>query len=166
MMKGYLDNTTAGTTTVTVSGLDGSIATTGYDVYVYFDGDNGGAWRKGAYTINGVTLDGEDSESRDFINVTNAFQLPTPGGSGNLAYVERLDYWDTVGNNDEGNFVVFHNVTGDSFTLTALAGPHAGADGRAPINGIQIVGRAVPTPAALPAGLTLMGLALIRRRSN
>lgn len=161
MMKGYLDN--AGTTTVTVAGLGGSIDTDAYDVYVYFDGSNGASWRKGTYTINGVTLDGEDSESKDFITVTNAFQLPVATGAGNGAYIERLDYWDTVANNDEGNFVVFHNVTGDSFTLTAVPGPNNSV-GRAPINGIQIVGVAVPTPAAMPAGLGLMVLAAMRRR--
>lgn len=164
MMAGYLDNDA--TTTVTVSGLDGNIATNyGYDVYVYFDGDNGASWRKGTYTIGDVTLDGEDSEGKDFINVTNAFQLPVAGGTGNVAYVERLDYWNSVGNNDEGNFVVFHNVTGDSFTLTAVPGANNSV-GRAPINGIQIVGVAIPTPAALPAGLALLVLTTMRRQRN
>ncbi|MBI1370771.1 MAG: hypothetical protein GC162_19215 [Planctomycetes bacterium] len=164
MMKGYLDTSSSSTTSVTVS----NIAFHNYDVYVYFDGSNGNEWRKGTYTIAGFgTQDGEDSENRDFITDVNdnAFQLPVPTGTGNLAYAERIDYWNTAGNNDEGNFLVFHNVTGSSFTLTALAGAHGntnGNAGRAPINGIQIVG-VVPTPAALPAGLALIGLLALRR---
>jgi len=163
MMKGYLDTGNDTTTTVTVSDLGQTLDTSSYDVYLYFDGSNGNQWRKGEYTINGVTLDGEDSEDKDFIDDTNAFQLPVPGGAGNQPYVELLNFWDTAGNNDEGNFVVFRNVTGSSFTLTATPGPNAGV-GRAPINGLQIVGKAVPTPTALPAGLALLGVTLLRRR--
>jgi hypothetical protein len=38
-----------------------------------------------------------------------------------------------------GNYVVFRNVTGTSFTLTATPGTTTGNEHRAPVNGIQIV---------------------------
>ena len=50
LMNGYLDTGNANPTTVTVTGL----APNTYDVYVYADGDNGGATRMGIY--NGIGL--------------------------------------------------------------------------------------------------------------
>src|SRR2546422_837916 len=49
LMKGYLDTSNTSVTTVTVAGL----ASGSYDVYVYADGDNGGATRTGGYQISG-----------------------------------------------------------------------------------------------------------------
>ncbi|MBI1370770.1 MAG: hypothetical protein GC162_19210 [Planctomycetes bacterium] len=57
------------------------------------------------------------------------------------------------------DYVVFHNITGSTFSLTST---QLSGNGAGPINGIQIV--AVPTPAALPAGIALIGLVLMRRR--
>src|SRR5690606_17365001 len=58
MWHGYLDaDGTA--STVTFTGLDSS---TPYNVYVYFDGDNGGDWRVANFTIGATSLGGEDSE--------------------------------------------------------------------------------------------------------
>jgi len=70
-----------------------------YRVLLFFDGDNGGQWRKGLYTITGqrhraATLqdDGEDSEGVDFNaggGTTGTresewlFQIPVEGGLGN-----------------------------------------------------------------------------------
>lgn len=64
-----------------------------------------------------------------------------------------------VGNNSEGNYVVFTGITGTSFTLNA--GGTAGTALRAPINGFQIIQVPEPTSALLVA---LGSLALLRRR--
>jgi hypothetical protein len=172
MMDGYID----GSASVTASGIDLST----YDVIVYFDGDNGANWRKSGYTLTSdtgflLTLDGEDSENRNFetnahtngtgtppIDATGGqFQLPVATGTGNTPYATLIDFWNTGVNNDEGNFLVFRNVHGSSFTLTANAIGGVGAS-IAPINGLQIIG--IPTPAALPAGLALLGILAGRRR--
>jgi len=112
MYKGYLDTSGSGnTTTVTVSGLPAPFTGAPYTVYVYFDGDNGGAWRTGSYTIGTTTINGVDMG----INF-----------GGILARAV----------NAEGNYIAFTNVSGASFTLKGV-----GIDDifRAPINGIQIV---------------------------
>ena len=51
LMAGYLDNGSGNTTSVTVANLPPS--STGYDVYVYTDGDNGAITRTATYTISG-----------------------------------------------------------------------------------------------------------------
>ena len=127
MMKGYLD-TGAGngsTTTVTVTGLPAAYSARPYTVYVYLDGDNGGAWRTGAYTIGSTTIDAVDM-GIDF------------GGIFARAV------------NSEGNYLVFPGLTGTSFTLTAT-----GVDDifRAPVNGIQIIANGDAAPPS-PTGLT------------
>ena len=115
MMKGYLDTSDTSTTTVTVSGLPSSYVTHGYDVYVYCDGDNGAVSRTGNYTIGSTTITATDDVNANF--------------AGTFA----------PENNGTGNVVVFTNLTGTHFTLSAKGG--SGADGhpRAPVNGIQIV---------------------------
>jgi hypothetical protein len=163
MMKGYLDAASAAS--VTVSGLTGADFTTPYTVIVYFDGDNGGSWRVGNYSISGNTLGGEDSEGVNFNagglaggneNPDGLFQIPVAGGPGNVV-------WPVAGgNNGEGNYVVFTGVTGSSFTINAGGGASADIP-RAPINGFQII--AVPEPsAAFFAALAFSGMMMRRRR--
>ncbi len=47
MMLGYLDTANATTTTVGVAGISSAFQSTGYDIYVYYDGGNGGIDRSG-----------------------------------------------------------------------------------------------------------------------
>lgn len=153
MWKGYLD--TANSTTVNVSGLSfvGS-----YDVVIYFDGDNGGQWRVGNYTIGATTLGGEDSENTNWGSGQNTglvYQVPLAGSGGNAS-------WPISPNNGEGNYVRFTGITGSSFTITAGGGASSDIP-RAPINGFQIVGT-VPEPATGILGLGALGLGLRRRR--
>ena len=156
MWKGYLDSAGTGST-VTVSGLE---PTGLYDVYVYFDGDNGGAWRVGNYTVGAITDGGEDSENTNWgtgQNASKLYQLPVPGPGGNQPFGSGLT------NNDEGNYLLFSGVSGSSFTLTAVGGANSDGTPRAPINGFQIV-QAIPEPSS--AGVLLLGLVglVVRRR--
>jgi hypothetical protein len=167
MMKGYLDSFSDATPTVlTFTGLP----TAGllYDVLVYFDGDNGGSWRVGEFTLSGAlsgngSAFGEDSEGVNFNSGTGnnpdgLFQLPVAGPNGN-------QLWPISPNNSEGNYVRFSGVSGSSFIITGDPGPAATGTLRAAINGIQIVG--VPEPSTVVLfGLGGTGLLLgfLRRR--
>lgn len=159
MWKGYLDAAATGAS-ITLSGL--SFVGT-YDVYVYFDGENGTNWRVANFTIGAVTDGGEDSENTSWGTGQNAgktYQLPVPGAGGNLAFGSGPT------NNDEGNYVILSGISGSSFTLSAVGGANAGnATFRAPVNGIQIVGTAVPEPASAAVFLFgVAGLLATRRR--
>jgi Abnormal spindle-like microcephaly-assoc'd, ASPM-SPD-2-Hydin/PQQ-like domain len=136
MMNGYLD-TLGDNTVVTVAGLPSN--GTGYDIYVYADGDNPGATRTGTYQLTG-------------------------GGIGpsttNLTDVANTDFSGTYvqANNSSGNYVKFSIAT-TGFTLTAI--PGAASDGvqRAPVNGIQIIPRLVALDysfSASPASQVVM----------
>lgn len=115
LMKGYLD-TGSGTNpaTVSVSHLPASFVKNGYDVYVYCDGDNGGASRTGLYTIGSTTISATDAG----VDFSGTF---------------------TRAINGNGNYVRFINLTASSFTLTATPGPASDGVARAPVNAIQIV---------------------------
>lgn len=157
MWKGYMDVQASATVVVTGLSFVGS-----YDVYIYFDGDNGSAWRVANFAIGGISDGGEDSEGANWgapgeENQNKVYNLPVAGGPGNLV-------WPTAGgNNDEGNYVKLSGITGSSFTLTATGGASANIL-RAPINGFQIVGTVVPEPSA--ALLGLVGLAGLLRRKR
>lgn len=157
MWKGYLD--VQASATVTVTGLP-FVGT--YDVYVYFDGDNGTAWRVANFAIGAVSDGGEDSEGANWgvageENQNKVYNLPVAGGPGNLV-------WPTSGgNNDEGNYVKLSGISGSSFTLTATGGASANIL-RAPINGFQIVG-VVPEPSTALFGLAGVAALLRRRRA-
>jgi uncharacterized protein (TIGR03382 family) len=176
LMDGYLDTTANSTTSVTIT----NIPFAKYDVVVYFDGNNGSggsAWKVGTYTIGSTTLSGEDSEGRDFYNNGNTngtgggsgpgdfFQLPVPGGAGNQPYSTLYNYEATPGNNNEGNFLVFHDVDLPSLVvLTSTPGASGDGGGRAPLNAIQIISN-VPEPATATLGfLVLAGLGAVTRR--
>ena len=153
MWQGYLD--AENSSTVTVSGL--SFAGS-YDVYVYFDGNNGGSSRSSNYAIGAMFASGEDSESTSWAsgqNVDKVYQLPVAGGTSGGTF-------PVAGpNGNEGNYVLLSGITGSSFTLAATPGATPDIN-RAPINGIQIV-EVVPEPSTT-ALLGLGGLALILRR--
>jgi hypothetical protein len=92
----------------------------GYDVYVYcyMSMYPGSGTRTAEYTIGSTTHTVAQTTPSD--SAFSAFtQVTSEGGS--------------------GNYIVFRNVTGASFTLTATPGTTTGSEHRAPVNGIQIV---------------------------
>lgn len=162
LWKGYLDaaggSLDAPGASVNITGVPFVGA---YDVYVYFDGANGAAWRMANYGIvgQGITAVGEDSENTQWgegQNAAKVYQMPVAGTGGNAA-------WPVSPNNNEGNYVRLSGVTGSSITLAAWGSTNTG-NLRAPINAIQLVG-VIPEPAsALLAGLGGLGLLLRRRK--
>src|SRR5450432_272806 len=117
MMNGYLDPPSPTMrATITVSGLPGAITAGGYDVYGYMAGDIPFASvRTYKYTIGATTF--TVSQTGPSPATFPGFTLAPAGGA--------------------GNYVIFRNVTGSSFTLTAT--PGTGTQTRAPVNGLQIV---------------------------
>ena len=111
LMNGYLDTTDTSTTTITVANIPAAFVRTGYDVYVYCDGDN--TFTAGDYTLGGVTI-----QALDRSNFNGTFTLAANGAA--------------------GNYLVFPNQTASGFTLTAAASATNGGF-RAPLNAIQIV---------------------------
>ena len=121
MMNGYLDPVAASMpAVVTVSGLPASITAGGYDVYVYVTGDVG--------TSASTTRMYNYSIGTAMFTVTQTGPAPTSFTSFTLA--------PTGG---AGNYIVFRNVSGATFTLTATPGTGTGSNMRAPVNGLQIV---------------------------
>jgi len=115
MMKGYLDP--FGTATITVTALPASLATRGYDLYVYANGDvPTGQTRSGSYIVAGMTM-----------TLTQAANTPYAGS------------YTQAAAGGAGNYLVFRGLHVASFTLSAAPGPATGAP-RAPVNGFQIVG--------------------------
>jgi hypothetical protein len=115
MMNGYLDPASGAlpSATIAVSGL-GSL-TGGYDVYVYFLAAlSTGQTRTHTLAIGSTSVTVSQTGPTAF----TTFSPATSGGT-------------------TGNYVVFKQVMGASFTLTSTA--VSGATKRAPVNGIQIV---------------------------
>lgn len=112
LMKGYLDNP-EDDISVSVSGLPHNAN----DVYVYFNDDNDTGGTAASYTIGSNRIYGYDAG-----RFAGTFIL----ASGTNA----------ADPNAVGNYVVFKNVRGTSFTLTAHP---EDAVHRSPVNGIQIV---------------------------
>lgn len=118
MMKGYLDTWNTSTTYVIVYDLPESFTSNGYDVYVYFDGENGATSRTANYKIGTTIVSGTDAAG---VNFSGTFAQAIAGS--------------------EGNYVVFPGLTEDRFVLEATPGDSSDNTQRAPINGIQIVAR-------------------------
>ena len=116
MMKGYLDDGDGSTTTVSVTGLPSNAF--GYQVYVYVDGDNGGACTS-SYTISGTGI------TTTSVNLTDAASANFSGTF-------------TQANGSAGNYVVFTIPNVSGFTISAAPAPVSGSY-RGPVNGIQIV---------------------------
>lgn len=118
-----------------------------YDVYVYFDALNtdGNDIVPSAYTLNGVTKYGQNATSviagkGEFPNYETWVEYrEATASSASAPIAERL-----------GNYVVFRDQTGPSFTLTVGASD--------PVNGIQIVETtASPFIAITPVNPTVIG---------
>jgi hypothetical protein len=122
MMNGYLDPA-ASPAQVVVTNLPSAIAARGYDVYVYCLGDvtTASQTRTYDYTIGTRTITA--SQTGPITTVFTGYAL-------------------VASSNDSGNYVVFHNVSGPAFTLTAI--PGSGSSSRAPVNGMQIVSPSGP----------------------
>jgi hypothetical protein len=121
MMDGYLDPGMAPgyNATVTVSGLRAPFTTGGYDVYVYFMADlPAGVTRSHKLTIG-----------------TKSFTVSQTGASPTkfTAHLKAANMGTT------GDYVVFTNVTGATFTLTSDSVSATDGAMRAPVNGLQIV---------------------------
>jgi hypothetical protein len=114
MMRGYLDTGAGNPTSVTVAGLTAGT----YSIYVYVDGNNGGATDTATYQISGPGILTSSATATDSANT---------------------DFSGTFfqADNGDGNYIVFSNISVTSgFTLTAtpvLPGTSA------PVNAIQIV---------------------------
>lgn len=119
MMRGYLDTSNTTSTNVTVYDLSASFTTNGYDVYVYFDGDNPGESRTANFRIRSTIVSGTDAAGVDF---SGTFIQAIAGS--------------------EGNYLVIPGLTEDRFTLEAIPGPTSGTSRKAPVNSIQIVAHA------------------------
>jgi hypothetical protein len=123
MMNGYLDPRAANFhATINVTGLP-DLMSSGYDVYVY------------CYSYIGVY----DTFSYQYeIGATN-YAVTQKGPSASTFPGYTLASGGDAGTAGEGNYVVFRNLTGPSFTLTALPRPSTNGTERAPVNGIQVV---------------------------
>ncbi|MEX2139575.1 MAG: PEP-CTERM sorting domain-containing protein [Pirellulales bacterium] len=167
MMLGYLDTNDTSITNLMVSGLPASLTGPGYNVFIYYDGDNGtagavGSHRAGRFELNGVSQWGRDAGNRfdgAFVQGQTLID-PAPGMSGT-----QLDNQAAaVATVPAGNFMIFSGLTGGSFTLNVQASVSGSATNRASLNGMQIVAIPEPTSVALFAVGALGGLGLLLRR--
>ncbi|HUS46385.1 MAG TPA: PEP-CTERM sorting domain-containing protein [Phycisphaerae bacterium] len=146
LIRGYL-HAGGSVWTVTLTNLTSEYTPGGYDLIVYYDGNNNSAdW---------VTEFALSSGSTTLASVFAKDATDTATWSGTFVQATGT----SAATATDGNYVRFTGLTADSLTLTTT--PESG-DG--PINGIQIV--AVPEPAAL--ALLSLGLAatLARRRQT
>jgi hypothetical protein len=121
MMDGYLDPgmAPAYAATITVSGLRAPFTTAGYDVYVYFM----------------AQLPVRVTRSHKLTIGTKSFTVSQTGLSPTMfaAHTKAADMGTT------GDYVVFTNLMGATFTLTSTSVSASDGAMRAPVNGIQIV---------------------------
>jgi hypothetical protein len=121
MMNGYLDPRSANLpATITVTGLP-DLMVGGYDVYVYcYSNMDMPDTRQYEYQIGAKTLSA--SQLGPSTSSFPGYTLAAGGDAGTA-----------------GNYVVFRNVTGSSFTLIAQPRRSTFSIERAPVNGFQIV---------------------------
>ncbi|HLX65153.1 MAG TPA: Ig-like domain-containing protein, partial [Planctomycetota bacterium] len=126
LLKGYLDNTNTGLTTVTVNNIPYSI----YNVYVYATGDTVG--RTGQYWAKSAASPGGTDPGGKIINIASI--TTTTLTEATLT--------------SQGNYIVFRCLTNPTCVVTSQAFQYpGGGDGtRAPLNGIQIVDATQSTP--------------------
>jgi hypothetical protein len=158
LYRGYLDSNdqgVAGGPMISITGLPEEFAD-GYDVIVYFDG-NDGTDRFGDYTVD----DG-------IVSITQIGNDTLPGDVHSAMF--QGFFLDGGGATDGGNFLLFEDLTGLDLTISSAAFPTADGGGfRAPISGFQILRQlqepVIPEPATATLGLmSLAALAWRRRR--
>src|SRR6185437_6476778 len=139
MMRGYLDTGSQNPSTISIAGLPAS--STGYDVYVYTDGDNAASTNTGTYTISGAGIASTSVKASDAANINFS-------GTFTLAI------------NSNGNYVKFGSIQATAFTITAT--PTTASDNllRAPVNGIQIVPSSAAVTYTVSGQITLSGAGL------
>jgi aerobic-type carbon monoxide dehydrogenase small subunit (CoxS/CutS family) len=118
MMRGYLDNGSGNPSTITISGLP--VSSTGYDIYVYADGDNASGTVTRTYTLSGAA-----------ITTTSITAIDPPNTNFGGAF--------TQASNSNGNYVKFTGIQATVFTITATPTSASNAGLRAPVNGLQII---------------------------
>src|SRR5581483_4003971 len=133
MMKGYQDDSNTVPAQIQVAGIPFAA----YDVYVYFDGGNGTSAREANYQVTPTNTLGRKGrtgcESQNPAVITG-LDAPNSDFSGTFTQAS---------GGSPGNYVLFSNCAGDTFTLLAVHGASSDNTYRAPVNGIQIV--AVPS---------------------
>ena len=138
MMKGYLDNGSQDTSTVTVSGLPAD--PNGYNVYVYAQGASSSSTNNAIYQISGTGITTTSSTLTYNSNFTGTFIQSTAS-------------------NPIGNYLVFTIPNVSGFTLSAIPSTASSGYERAPINGLQIVPLSPPNPSftltATPSSATV-----------
>jgi hypothetical protein len=157
-MSGYLDSG-GGTNqiAINVAGLPSTFTAGGYDVYVYFNSDSAGTQGFSA-TDN---LANSDSAFGQQVGGAGT-NYPLGGPNGFIVSTAT-----TAGTAIPANAVLLEGLTGPNFTLTGIN--TAIGDGRARINGFQIVSnQEVPEPASVAIwsflGVGLAGFGYLRLR--
>jgi len=131
LMSGNLD----GNNTSTLSATFNGIPYAEYDVYVYFDGSNGGDQREGTYTVDGNAKTGIDLAGATF---SGTFIEDTGNG---------------------GNYLKWSGLTNPNIVVVS-AKPIDGPDpvDRAPMNAIQIV--EATAPPTIPEPMTMLAVGM------
>jgi hypothetical protein len=123
MMTGYIEARSVDHPgTISVTDLPAQVSS-GYDVYVYcYSAVDSGDTRNYQYTIGSTTY---------------SVSQPSPTSSSFPGYAQAVG--GDGGTAGAGNYVVFRNLTGSSFTLIAQPRGSTWGVERAPVNGIQVV---------------------------
>jgi hypothetical protein len=118
MMKGYLDNGNADTTTVTVTGLPSD--PNGFKIYVYADGAISSGSNTGIYQVSGPGITTSSVTLTYKSNFTGTFTQATAGSP-------------------VGDYLVLTIPNVSGFTLSAIPFSSTSGFNRAAVNGMQIV---------------------------
>jgi len=123
MMNGFLEAQNSVSSTITIGVTLPSSMSGAYDVYVYCYGNIDASTRTYQYKIDKVATPQTVSQTGHSLTTFPGHSLAPASGTG------------------AGTYIVFQNVTGSSFTLTAnpLTSTATVPALRAPVNGIQIV---------------------------
>lgn len=155
LMSGYLDNFAGGGNNIIVSGLGTDFTSTGYFVLVYINTDSAGVQ---GYTATDTNANTDTAFGRQAGGAGSNFPLAGPDG-----FIVSTDTTNSAAT-EAANVIRLNGFNGSGFTLTGING--AFGDGRARINGFQIVSNPIPEPgtvALLGAGLA-GAVVMIRRR--